>query len=108
VRAAPLDIVLRIAPDAKGDPAAETAVYYVCSEAVANAIKHAGASAIAIDLQADRGSLVVTITDDGAGGADPSGSGLQGLADRVATRNGRLRVESPPGAGTKVTAWVPM
>jgi signal transduction histidine kinase len=107
VRSAPLPVVLTIAPDAQASPATETALYYVCSEALANAIKHAGASAIAIDLRADRGSLVVTITDDGAGGADPTGSGLQGLADRVATRNGRLRVESPPGAGTTVTAWVP-
>jgi len=47
------------------------------------------------------------VADDGGGGADPSGSGLVGLADRLAARNGRLRVDSPPGAGTTVTAVVP-
>jgi signal transduction histidine kinase len=51
--------------------------------------------------------MVATVADDGRGGADPSGSGLQGLADRLAARNGRLRVESPPGAGTTVIAVVP-
>ena len=51
--------------------------------------------------------MQAVISDDGHGGADPSGSGLQGLADRLATLNGRLRVESPPGAGTTVTAVVP-
>jgi signal transduction histidine kinase len=53
------------------------------------------------------GGMVATIADDGRGGADPSGSGLQGLADRLAARNGRLRVDSPPGAGTTVTASLP-
>jgi len=52
------------------------------------------------------GGMVATVADDGGGGADPSGSGLQGLADRLATHNGRLRVDSPPGAGTTVTATV--
>jgi signal transduction histidine kinase len=49
---------------------------------------------------------MATVSDDGRGGADPSGSGLKGLADRLATLNGRLRVDSPPGAGTTVTAVV--
>jgi signal transduction histidine kinase len=49
----------------------------------------------------------LSVTDDGTGGADPAGSGLLGLADRVIAQGGRLRVDSPPGAGTTVTASVP-
>ena len=89
------------------DHGAETALFYVCSEALANAIKHAHATTIQVDLHRAGECLVATIADDGCGGADPSGSGLQGLADRVAASAGRLRVESPPGAGTTVTATVP-
>ena len=81
-------------------------MFYVCREALANAIKHANPSRIAITVRRTDGSITATVSDDGRGGANPSGSGLQGLADRLATLNGRLRVESPPGAGTTVTAVV--
>jgi signal transduction histidine kinase len=87
----------------------ETAVFFVCSEALANAAKHAAASCASIELHEDRGRLVVTIADDGVGGASPSqGSGLRGLADRIEALGGRLNVHSPPGAGTKVSAEVPV
>jgi signal transduction histidine kinase len=87
--------------------AAETALFYVCSEALANAIKHAGANRVRIDIHRWEGAIRATVADDGRGGADPFGSGLQGLADRLATIGGRLRIESPPGAGTTVVAAIP-
>jgi signal transduction histidine kinase len=62
---------------------------------------------VAITVERLDGELVATIADDGRGGANPAGSGLQGLADRLAACRGRLRVDSPPGAGTTVTATVP-
>jgi signal transduction histidine kinase len=80
---------------------------YVCSEALVNAEKHAGASRLTVDLSQDDRSVVLRVTDDGRGGADPAGSGLSGLADRLAVYGGRLRVESPPGAGTILTATLP-
>ncbi|MBG0832043.1 sensor histidine kinase [Planomonospora sp. ID67723] len=97
----------------------ETAAYFVVSEAVTNAVKHARASAVTVDVTArtagdgaaeDRaeGTVVVVRTrDDGRGGADPSGGGLSGLALRVAALDGRLRVDSPPGGPTVITAELP-
>ncbi|GAA0970191.1 hypothetical protein GCM10009555_018680 [Acrocarpospora macrocephala] len=92
---------------ASGTSEAESALYYVCSESLANAVKHASASIVTITLARTPEGLVATIADDGQGGADPAGSGLQGLADRLAARGGRLRVDSRPGAGTVVTATLP-
>lgn len=95
-------------PDAAGDVAAETALYYACLEAMANAAKHASAQTVRVSIQRRGQFLRAVITDDGAGGADPGGSGLRGLSDRLARLGGRLRVVSPPGAGTTVTADVPI
>ena len=103
----PLPVSVTTAPDAIADPHRETALFYVCSEALANAIKHARANRISIDLRRDRGDLVITIVDDGIGGAHLSGFGLRGLADRLAAYGGRLRVDSPPGAGTTLRATIP-
>ena len=105
--ASPVPVTVAVADDAAGSLEAETALFYVCCEALANAVKHAGATRVTIALERGDGGMVATVADDGCGGADPSGSGLVGLADRLAARNGRLRVESPPGAGTTVTAVVP-
>ena len=105
--ASPVPVVVTVAGDAAGDQGAETALFYVCCEALANAVKHAHATRVAITVEHLDGGIVATVSDDGRGGADPSGSGLQGLADRLAARNGRLRVDSPPGAGTTVTAMIP-
>ena len=99
--------VVRVRPSAEGDTATETAAYYVCSEALANVDKHARASSVHIEVDALAGGLQLTISDDGRGGADAAGSGLQGLGDRVAALGGSLRVESAPGAGTTVTAILP-
>ncbi len=103
----PIPVSVTTAADAIADPQRETALFYVCSEALANAIKHAGATRISIDLRRDHGDLVITIVDDGIGGAQVSGSGLRGLADRLADFGGRLRTESPPGAGTTLRARIP-
>jgi signal transduction histidine kinase len=85
----------------------EAALYFVCSEALANAAKHARASRISVEVRQDTDRVVVAILDDGAGGASPErGSGLRGLADRVQALGGQLRVESPPGAGTRVSAEI--
>jgi signal transduction histidine kinase len=84
----------------------ETAVFYVCCEALANAVKHADAGSVRIIVERRAGSLRATVADDGRGGADAAGSGLQGLADRLATIGGRLSVDSPPGGGTTVMAEV--
>ena len=86
----------------------EAAVYFVCAEALANIDKHAAASTGAVAVTASGGRVVVTIEDDGAGGAAlDRGTGLQGLADRVETLGGHLTVDSPAGRGTHLTAEVP-
>ncbi len=86
----------------------ETAAYFVASEALANAAKHAGASHVVLRAERQNGSLVVSVGDDGVGGAVPSeGSGLSGITDRVAALGGRVTVVSPPGRGTVVTAELP-
>ena len=86
----------------------ETAAYFVASEALANAAKHARASTVVVAATRRNGSLVVQIRDDGVGGAVPSdGSGLAGITDRVAALGGSLSVTSPPGEGTVVVAELP-
>ncbi len=102
----PLPVAVSATPNATADVARETALFYVCSEALANATKHARASRISIDLRRERGDLVIAVSDDGVGGARPSGFGLRGLADRLAVLGGRLRVDSPAGGGTTLTARI--
>ena len=80
----------------------------MASEALANAAKHARAATVAIAATRRNGSLVVQVRDDGVGGAVPSeGSGLAGIADRVAALGGSVSVTSPPGGGTEVVAELP-
>jgi signal transduction histidine kinase len=86
----------------------EVAAYYVVSESLANIGKHAGAASASIDVNRADGVLVVEVADDGVGGADTErGSGLRGLADRVESLGGKLRVWSPPGRGTRLRAEMP-
>jgi signal transduction histidine kinase len=86
----------------------EIAAYYVASEALANAMKHAQASRVEVSLAARDGGLLLSVRDDGVGGADPGrGSGLAGLADRVEALGGSIRVHSPVGAGTHITVELP-
>ena len=96
-------------PAERLDLPTETTAYYVVAEAVANAQKHAGASRIHVSAVADdRRSLRVDVTDDGVGGAIERGSGLQGLRDRVEGVGGSVRVHTPPGLGTHITATIPL
>ena len=89
-------------------PAVEAAAYFVVMEALTNVAKYASASAAEVTVTRHDGHVVVGVQDDGIGGADPAGgSGLAGLADRVAALGGRLVVESPAGGGTVVRAEMP-
>jgi signal transduction histidine kinase len=86
----------------------EVAAYYLVSESLANIGKHAQATSATIDVTRDNGEVVVEVVDDGIGGADTErGSGLRGLADRVEALDGRLRVWTPRGHGTRVRAEIP-
>ncbi|MEW2394551.1 histidine kinase [Streptomyces sp. NPDC046862] len=88
-------------------PLAETTAYYVVCETLTNAAKHARARAVTVGVRTEGVRLVVEVTDDGVGGADPDSSGLRGLADRVAAVGGLLRVDSPAGGGTRIRAELP-
>ncbi len=89
-------------------PDVEATAYFVASEALANVAKHAHASRASISARREEGVLLIEISDDGVGGARAStGSGLHGLADRVEARGGHLRVDSSPGAGTRVVGEIP-
>ncbi|NUR92420.1 MAG: sensor histidine kinase [Nonomuraea sp.] len=86
----------------------EVTAYYVVSEALANLAKHSGASRASVTARVTDGTLTVEIRDDGVGGADPArGTGLTGLADRVAVVGGRLSLSSPPGGPTLVRVEIP-
>jgi signal transduction histidine kinase len=105
--AIPVD--LEITAEASLPEAIEVAAYYVTSEALANAAKHAQASRIKVSLSDLGGTLLLSIRDDGVGGADPGGgSGLTGLRDRVEALGGTINVRSHPGEGTEVTAALPL
>jgi signal transduction histidine kinase len=87
----------------------EIAAYYVASEALTNAAKHAAACAVDVEVTADDTALYVCVCDDGRGGADVAhGTGLVGLQDRVEALGGRLSLYSPPGAGTTVEVILPL
>jgi PAS domain S-box-containing protein len=87
----------------------EAAAYYVVAEALTNVAKYAAASAVRVTAQRSDGRVVVEVSDDGVGGADPGrGSGLRGLADRVEALEGRLVVDSAEGGGTRVRAVIPV
>jgi PAS domain S-box-containing protein len=104
----PIPVTVDMLTDARLPENVEVTAYYVASEALTNAAKHAHASKVRITVDVDGRGIVLTIRDDGVGGADPSaGSGLIGLRDRVAVLGGSLEVHSEPGAGTVLTAQIP-
>jgi signal transduction histidine kinase len=104
----PLPVDLHVA-DVRVDEEVERAAYFVCSEALANVIKHASATGAAISVGERVGRLHVEIGDDGVGGAVlGGGSGLAGLADRVETLGGTLALESPPSGGTRLSVELPL
>jgi signal transduction histidine kinase len=86
----------------------EVAAYFVASEALTNVAKHAEATAVTINVSRGERGALVEIADDGLGGADDAdGSGLRGLADRVEALGGQLRIISPVGTGTTISAVIP-
>jgi signal transduction histidine kinase len=104
----PLPVEIVAAPAGRLPEPVEAAAYFVAAEALTNVSRYAGASHARVSVTHAAGRVLVEIADDGAGGADPAkGSGLRGLADRVAVLDGRLDVESPAGVGTTVRAVIP-
>ena len=105
---APVPVELGSVPRERLPEAVELAAYFVVSEALTNVAKYAGACRATVSVERHNGRVVVAVADDGVGGADPErGSGLHGLADRVAVLEGRLEVESEAGRGTTVRASIP-
>lgn len=102
-----LPVVVAVDLDDRLPRAVEAAAFFVASEAVTNALKHARATRVDISAHRRAGSLAVTIRDDGVGGANPEGPGLAGLASRAAALDGRLTVESSVGRGTSIRLEVP-
>ncbi|GAA4570078.1 hypothetical protein GCM10023193_55630 [Planotetraspora kaengkrachanensis] len=86
----------------------EVTVYYIVSEALTNVTKHSKASTVHVDLMIEESRLLLSVRDDGIGGADPArGSGLIGLRDRVEVLNGAMDISSPPGGGTCMKVIIP-
>lgn len=108
VAATPLDVHLRTDGLPRLSEPLEVAAYYVVSESLTNATKHAHPTRVTVDVGVIDGTLVAEIVDDGIGGADSEGgAGLRGLADRVEALNGRLRIWTAAGKGTRVRAELP-
>ena len=100
-----VDVDLPVRPPAE----VEATAYFVVAEALTNVARHSGADRAAVRVAVEDGAMVVQVADDGVGGARPDrGSGLPGLADRVAALDGRLTVTSPRGGPTTVTAVIPL
>jgi signal transduction histidine kinase len=107
-RRAPVPVSLTVEVPGRLDPAVETAAYFVVAESLQNASRHASGARVEVELRRAGSDLLISVRDDGPGGADQrNGSGLRGLADRVAAIGGRLTVASAPGEGTTVSARVP-
>jgi len=105
---APLPVEVEEIPDERLPEPVEAAAYYLIAEALTNVAKYAQASAVRVRIAAGAGDLVVEVSDDGVGGADPAaGSGLRGLADRVEALGGALAIVSSAGAGTVLRARIP-
>jgi signal transduction histidine kinase len=103
----PVDV--RELPGERLPAGVEAAAYYLVAEALTNVAKYAEASAASVRVCVEDSHVLVEVADDGVGGADASrGSGIRGLADRVEALDGRLDIDSPPGAGTRVSAAIPL
>jgi PAS domain S-box-containing protein len=105
---APFPVEIEETPEERLPEPVEAAAYFLIAEALTNVAKYAHASGARIAVAASDANVVVEVTDDGVGGADPAtGSGLRGLADRVEALGGSLEVDSPDGAGTTLRAEIP-
>jgi PAS domain S-box-containing protein len=103
----PIPVEIDVPVDRLPAPVEATA-YFVVAEALTNVAKHSSAQHAEVVARIDDGTLRVEVRDDGVGGASPDGTGLVGLADRLAVLDGRLEVDSPPGGGTRLTAAIPL
>jgi signal transduction histidine kinase len=105
---APVPVELSELPPGRLPEAVELAAYFVVAEALTNVAKYADASHATVDVARENGRVVVEVADDGVGGADPEhGTGLRGLADRLAVLEGRLEIDSERGRGTTIRARIP-
>jgi signal transduction histidine kinase len=105
---APLPVEVGERPGQELPEQVELAAYFVVSEALTNVAKYANATRADVAVRRENGTLTVDVSDDGIGGADAArGSGLRGLADRVAALDGTLSVDSPPGRGTHLRVQIP-
>jgi len=105
----PVPVKLNVRSERRLPDGIEVAAYYVVSEALTNAAKHADASRVHIDLHVEKETLCLSVVDDGVGGAKLSGgSGLIGLKDRVEALGGTIDVASPPGSGTRLDVEIPL
>jgi signal transduction histidine kinase/CheY-like chemotaxis protein len=107
-RRSPISVEIDLKHDRRLPDAIEIAIYYLVSEVIANAAKHSGATRISVEIDIGAPLAKVLISDNGIGGARVSaGTGLIGLIDRVEALGGRLTLQSPPGKGTTVVAYLP-
>ncbi len=109
VSRAPVPVSVEAAVEVRLPPPVESAAYFVVSEGLANVAKYAQATHASVAVRRQNGVVTVDVADDGVGGADAAhGSGLRGLADRVAALDGTLSLESPAGGGTRLRAKIPV
>jgi signal transduction histidine kinase len=107
-RRAPLPVELEETAAERLPDHVESAAYFVVAEALTNVAKYAQATHARVTVSRHSGRILVEVSDDGVGGADPAtGSGLRGLRERVSAVGGRLEVDSRPGQGTTVRATMP-
>jgi signal transduction histidine kinase len=105
---APVPVEISGVPAEPLAPPVEAAAYFVTAEALTNIAKHARAQGAWVQLAVEDDRLRLQVRDDGVGGANPDGTGLHGLRDRVDALDGRIAVDSPPGGGTVVTVEIPL
>jgi signal transduction histidine kinase len=109
VRRSAVPATLSVRIEARLPERIEVPAYYIVSEALTNAAKHARASVVDVDVAAANGTVRIAVRDDGVGGADLGrGSGLIGLVDRVEAVGGEITITSPPGEGTSLLATIPL
>ena len=102
-----LTVSIDVIPD-RFRPEIEANAYFVVAEALTNLAKHSRARSAMVAGWVEGNLLHVDVSDDGVGGARPEGGGLRGLADRVAAVGGSMRIDSPSGGGTRITATLPL